>query len=95
MRTLVSTFLVGACFVAAPALAQQHPWVPSGVYSGNVYTGNVRGGDAPARAYGRFSSGNIVDTAGPHSRKSGADDLYGNSCNSSHAVFACPGSGGQ
>jgi len=35
MRTLVSTALVGLALVATPALAQQHPWVPSGtpVYS--------------------------------------------------------------
>jgi hypothetical protein len=90
MRTLVSTLLVGACFVTGPALAQQHPWVPS-----SVYTGNLSGGDALARAYGRVGSGNIVDTAGWHTRKSHGDDLYGYSCRSSHAVFACPGSGGQ
>jgi len=88
MRTLVTAFLVGACFVAAPALAQQNPWVPRG-----VYTSNLSATDAPARAYGRASSGHIVDTAGLHSRKSQGDDLYGDACHSSHAVFACPGSG--
>ena len=33
MRTLVSTALVGLTLVASPALAQQHPWVPSGEQS--------------------------------------------------------------
>jgi len=30
MRTLVTALLVGIPLVAGPALAQQHPWVPSG-----------------------------------------------------------------
>jgi len=43
MRTLVSTFLVGISLaaVAAPALAQQHPWVPSDVYAGTVGYGQA------------------------------------------------------
>jgi len=88
MRTLVSTFLVGACFVAGPALAQQHPWVPS-----SVYTGNLSGGDAPAQAYGRVSSGNIVDTTGWNTRRSHGNEVYDDSCHDSYAVFGCPGSG--
>jgi hypothetical protein len=89
MRTLVSTLLLGVCLVSGPALAQQHPWVPSG-----MSTGSVSSGDAAARAYGRVTTGAIIDTAGSRSGRSGADDLY-NSCNSGHAVFVCPGSGGQ
>jgi hypothetical protein len=42
MRTLVSTILVGATLVAGPALAQQHPWVPSGV---NAATGSLSNDD--------------------------------------------------
>jgi hypothetical protein len=90
MRTLVSTIVVGVCLVGGPALAQQHPWVPSG-----TYTNNLQNGDAPARAYGRSSSGKIVDAVGWRSSKSQADELYDSSCNSSHPLFACPGSGGQ
>jgi hypothetical protein len=90
MRTLVSTLLLGVCLVASPALAQQHPWVPSG-----MYTGSVTHGQAPARTYGRFSNGDIANSSGWRTGKPATDELYGDACNSSHAVFACPGSGGE
>jgi phage tail protein X len=86
MRTLVSTFLVGVCLVAGPALAQQHPLVPSG-----MYTGSLLDGDAPARAYGRIRSGDIVDSLGWRSGKPATDQLYDDACRSSHPVFSCPG----
>lgn len=38
MRTLLSTVVVGVTLVAAPAFAQQHPWVASCVYAGNCGT---------------------------------------------------------
>jgi hypothetical protein len=53
MRTLVSSFIVGVCLVASPALAQQHPWVASCVYDGNCF-GNIRHADASARADSRI-----------------------------------------
>jgi hypothetical protein len=59
MRTLVGTFLAGACLVAGPALAQQNPWVPSCVYAGGcMYTGSLANG-APARAERRIRVGDI------------------------------------
>jgi hypothetical protein len=62
MRTLVSTFLVGICLVAAPALAQQHPWVPSG-----AYTSTLPGGDtSPAQQHPWLPSG--VYTRSPSDR---------------------------
>jgi hypothetical protein len=52
MRTLVSTFLVGTCLIAAPALAQQHPWVASCVYTKScVDTGSVAYGKASQDHY--------------------------------------------
>ena len=86
MRTLVSTFLVGVCLVASPALAQQHPWLPSG-----MYTGSLPSGDAPARAYGRIRSGDIVDSSGWRTGRPTTDQLYDDACHSSHPVFSCPG----
>lgn len=65
MRTLLGTFLVGVSLVASPALAQQHPWVPSGTPVGSLpngdpavqhpwvpsaYAGRLPSGGAPARA---------------------------------------------
>jgi hypothetical protein len=90
MRTLVGTLLVGVCLAASPALAQQHPWVPSG-----MYTGSVTQRQAPVRAYGRVSNSDIVNASGWRTGKPAVDELYGEACNSGHAVFACPGSGGQ
>jgi len=86
MRALVSTLLVGICIAASPALAQQHPWVSS-----NVYTGTVAAGDSLARTYGRVQKGDIVVPATRPAAKAAADDLYGEACHSSHAVFSCPG----
>jgi len=86
MRTLVSTFLVGVSLVAGPALAQQNPWVPSG-----IYTRSLPSGDAPARAYGRLRSGDIIDSSGWRTGRPTTDDLYGDACHSSHPVFSCPG----
>jgi hypothetical protein len=71
MRTLVSTLLVGVCLVGSPALAQQHPWVPSCVYAGScMFPGNVRNGDLPARAYGHVRTGHRWRTG-----KSGSGEL--------------------
>jgi hypothetical protein len=51
MRTLVSTFLIGVCLVAGPALAQQHPRVPSSVDTeGCVYIGSLPNGRACIRS---------------------------------------------
>jgi len=86
MRTLVSGFLVGVCLVASPALAQQHPWVPSGMYTASVPKAN-----APARSYGRAGRGDTVDPSGWRSGKPGTDELYDGACHSSHPVFSCPG----
>jgi hypothetical protein len=85
MRTLVSTFLVGVCLVAGPALAQQHPRMPGG-----MYTRSLPNGDAPARAYGRIRSGDIVDSSAWRTGKPAIDELYGDACHSSHTVFSCP-----
>ena len=41
MRTLIGTLLLGGLVVASPALAQQHPWVPSDVYNGNLTSGHT------------------------------------------------------
>jgi hypothetical protein len=88
MRTLVTTFVVGICLVAGPALAQQHPWVPGGMYAGSLPNG-----DSPARAYGRIRSGDIVDPLGWRTGRPATDDeLYDDdACRSSHPVFSCPG----
>jgi hypothetical protein len=52
MRTVVSTFLVGTCLIAGPALAQQHPWVASCVYTKScVDTGSVAYGQASRDHY--------------------------------------------
>jgi hypothetical protein len=88
MRTFISTLVLVTSIAAGPALAQQHPWVPSGMYTGNLPSGN-----ASARAYGRISKGDVVDSVRWRTGKSNADELYNDSCHSSHAVFACPGSG--
>jgi hypothetical protein len=51
MRTLVSSFLVGVCLVAGPALAQQHPLVPSSVDTeGCMYIGSLPNGRACIRS---------------------------------------------
>jgi len=86
MRTLVTTFLVGICLAASPALAQQHPWVPS-----DVYTGSVQSGDWYARAYGRVHRGDSVAPAVRPGGKAATDELYDDACHSGHAVFSCPG----
>jgi len=85
MRTLVSTFLVGICLAASPALAQQHPWVSS-----DVYTGRLTTGDSVARTYGRVFKGDIVVPAAKPAAKA-IDELYDDACHSGHAVFSCPG----
>ena len=36
MRTLIGTLIVGGLVVASPALAQQHPWVASDVYTSRL-----------------------------------------------------------
>ena len=41
MRTLLSTVLVGLTLAAAPAMAQQHPWLPSGTPAGSLPNGDV------------------------------------------------------
>ena len=85
MRALVSTFLLGAFLVASPAFAQQIPWVPRG------YTGSVTYSQAPARAHGRSSKGDIVKSAESRPAKPITDELYDDACHSRHAVFSCPG----
>ena len=84
MRTLVGTFLLGISLVTTPALAQQHPWVPSG------YTGTVTHSQAPAKAYGRISNG-IINSSEGRTAKPAADELYGDACETGRAAFACPG----
>lgn len=86
MRTLVSTVVIGICLAAAPALAQQHPWVPNGIHIGSLPNGSM------ARAYGRVHRGDIVDPARRPAAKAAADELHGDACNSRNAVFSCPGS---
>jgi len=86
MRILVSTFVVGICLAGSPALAQQHPWVSS-----DVYTGSLLNGDSMARTYGRAHRGDIVDPAARPAAKATTDELYDDACHSSHPVFACPG----
>jgi hypothetical protein len=56
MRTLISTILVGATLVAGPALAQQHPWVPSGV---NAPTGSLS--SDPAVTHHPWVSSNVYE----------------------------------
>lgn len=52
MRTLLSTILVGVGLLASPALAQQHPWAASCVYTNScVDTGSVAYGQASQRHY--------------------------------------------
>lgn len=41
MRTLIGTLLAGGVVVASPALAQQHPWVPSDVYTATLAYGHA------------------------------------------------------
>ena len=41
MRTVVCTLLVGGLLVAGPALAQQHPWVPDGMYAAGLAYGQA------------------------------------------------------
>ena len=55
MRTLVSTLLVGATLVAGPALAQQHPWVPSSV---NASTASLPNGE-PTETHHPWVSSNV------------------------------------
>ena len=85
MRTLVTIFLAGVCLVGGPTLAQ-HPRVPGGMYARNLPNG-----DAPARAYGRIRSGDISGSSVWRTGKPAVDELYGDACHSSHAVFSCPG----
>ena len=90
MRTLVTTFALGVCLVAAPAMAEQHPWVPSDVYAGSVYTGSVSTDAAPVGAYGRLRKGDTVEP-GWRTARPVKDELHDESCHSSHPVFSCPG----
>lgn len=62
MRTLVSTTLVGLALVATPALAQQHPWVPSGT---PVQT--TQSGDPAAVQQHPWVSGSYATTSLPGS----------------------------
>jgi hypothetical protein len=91
MRTLLSTFFVGVCLVATPALAQQNPWVPSNVYNGTLFSGSASNSNVPARAYGRAHKGDTIDTSGWRTSKPATDELYDDACHSSHPVFSCPG----
>jgi hypothetical protein len=62
MRTMLSTFILGVCLVAAPALAQ--PWAAGSVDAeGCMYIGSLPNGracihtsDAPAQAYNSVRS---------------------------------------
>jgi hypothetical protein len=67
-------------------MAQQHPWVPSG-----VYTDSLSSGDAHAYAYGRIRNGDIVESSGRRAGRPAKDELYDDSCHSSHPIFSCPG----
>jgi hypothetical protein len=66
MRTFVSTFLVGVCLVAGPALAQ--PWVAGSVdtegcmYIDSLPNGRacIHNGDAPAQVYNSIRSGKQI-----------------------------------
>jgi len=58
MRSLVSTILVGATLVAGPALAQQNPWVPSGM---NAPIGSLPNGDDPAVARHPWVSSTVYE----------------------------------
>jgi hypothetical protein len=66
MRKLVSTFLVGVSLVAGPALAQQHPWLPSGAAEP---TGSLPNGDAPVQQHpwvpSGMSTGNLPNGDAP------------------------------
>jgi hypothetical protein len=70
---------------ALSASAQQHPWVPSGMYTGSLPTR-----DAPIRAYGRVRTSDIVDSSGWRTGKPATDELY-DACHNMRAVFSCPG----
>lgn len=85
MRTLLGTVLVGLSLAAAPALAQQHPWVPNGIYIGNVPDGAV----APAHS-GGVHRGDIVDPARPPAAKAATGDRGGDGRHSRHAAFSFP-----
>jgi hypothetical protein len=63
MRALVSAILVGATLVAGPALAQQHPWVPSGV---NAPAGSLPNGDDPAVTHHPWVSSNVYEGNKPN-----------------------------
>jgi hypothetical protein len=71
MRTFVSTFLVGVCLVAGPALAQ--PWVAGSVDTeGCIYIGSlpngracIHNGDAPAQVYNSIRSDKIAHRQAP------------------------------
>jgi len=86
MRTLLGTFVFGVCIVASPALAQQHPWVPSGLSADSLSTGPAR-----AQGYSRIRKGDVIGSSDWRTGKPASDELY-DSCHSSHPVFACPGS---
>ena len=58
MRTLLSTVLVGLTLAAAPAMAQQHPWLPSGTPAGQRATSS---GSAPASSSAGESSSETTD----------------------------------
>ena len=57
MRALVSAILVGATLVAGPAVAQQHPWVPSGM---NAPAASLPNSD-PAVTHHPWVSSNVYD----------------------------------
>lgn len=91
MRMFVSTFVVGACLVAAPAFAQQHPWVPSSVYSENGKAGAAVSNRHVERAYGRHDG---AVRSGPREveRDGGKfDNRDTRGCIGTHPVYLCPG----
>jgi hypothetical protein len=55
---VVSAIVVGAVLVAGPALAQQHPWVPSGM---NAPTVSLPSGDDPAVTHHPWVSSNVYE----------------------------------
>lgn len=85
MRTLISTLVVGACLVAAPALADQ-PRLSDGQQQYQTQAGNA--GHASGRAYGRAHGDNwrAPRDAGRDSAK-----VDNRGCIGTNPVYLCPG----
>ena len=86
MRTLISTFVIGACLVAAPALADQARLTDGQPQSS--YAGHAVSGRSSERAYGRAQGDNW---RAPRDAEHDSAKVDNRGCIGTNPVYLCPG----